>query len=631
MLRALAFVGLTGCYSYSFMAFRLASTPDASEHMGVSALTLMKNDTIEFKSDGSAEVTRYRRVKIFTADGVRAATVHLPFNAAYRLNFFSGRVITSVPGSADRVEMVATSEGKILRPLANEGSREVGEVVLEFPNVGPGVAFDYVAIYRVPDATLIQPIVMRDRTPVDHAEVTILAPDKFELDLRFLQDGQPSATAPSRPSDAPSSGQAYRFVAVDLPPLIEEEMAPSSMRTGPVVWPLVRRGGKLHMQRWDDALAWVQQRFKLPSPGATTTEDALRADFQKVALGLTIQDSGLRLGERQNRSGHDRIEAGLATYEALASHYNVSPALAVRAESGMVLPDAPSPSTIDAILVAYDAGGHLEYLDPSCPLCPKGQVSAALEGAPVVAAAAGGAKLETLPERQVQDNGIVFTLSGNITPHGEVTGSGTAILSGAPSSIGRAAYLQNNAATLHDALGWAKEALLIQPKAPEAPPGQTFEIGFDFSAKCVDDGGVRLRCNPQTFLQKALAEVWRESRTRDLLMPAAFSEQLVASLHLPGGKVEPPPAVAFKSKFGDYALGYKLDRDQLTITRRLSLSTRTIATDDYQAFYKFLSQVRAADASGPPIDLFTADDTTAAPAAKPATKPEPAKKKKGKH
>ena len=608
----------------------MATTPPASEHLGVSALVLQAEDTVELKSDGSATLTRYRRFKVYTPDGIRAAEVHLPFSAKYRLNFFAGRVILPVMNGADREEYVRTSEGRIKRPLEAEGSREIGEVVYAFPDIGPGVAFDYVAVFRVPDASLLAPIAMRENFPVAHAEVTVLAPENFELDLRFFDNAQASALAPTRPSDAPSSGQAYRFVQLDLPPLINEELAPAAVKTGPVVWPVVRKGGGIKMQRWEDVREWLEKRYALPpGSGSRNDEDALRAEFQKLALDRPVQDSGLELGERSSRVGNDRIEAGLRIYKALrAADFNVVPALASREETDIVFADVPSPATFDAVLIAYDSNGKLQYLDPACPSCQRDQVSPGLEGAPVVGFAGSGAKVETLPQRLAQDNAYVLTMSGTLSTHADISGSGTAILSGSPAASGRAAYLRNNPSLLQEQLGFSKDAKLTSPKSPEGPVGQTFELAFDFTGHCKDEGNARLRCSAQNFFGPILPEIWREARTRDLLLPMAFSQQLVATLRVPTGQVEVPQAVQLKSKFGEYALGYKLDKDQLTITRRVAFNQHRIAADDYEAFYKFLADARKADMTGPAIALFAEGEPPADSGSAPAKKSD--KKKKGK-
>jgi len=629
--RLLLCLSLAACGpSFSFPEFRLATTPPASDHLGVNALVLQAEDTVEFKSDGSALLTRYRRVKVFTADGARAAEVHLPFSAKYRLNFFAGRVTVPVTNGADREEYVKTSEGHITRPLEAEGSREIGEVVYGFPDLAPGVVFDYVAIFRVPDAALIGPVAMRENNPVAHAEVTVLAPQDFDLDLRYFDNGQPSAVAPSKPSDAPSNGQAYRFVALDLPPLINEELAPAAVKTGPVVWPVVRKGGGIKMQRWEDVREWFEKRYALPpGAGSKTDEDALRAAFQKAALEHNVQSSGLTLGERATRVGHDRIEEGLRVYKSLrADGFAVTPALAAREEAGIVFTEVPSPASFDTVLVAYESNGKMEYLDPSCPSCQRDQVSPELEGAPVVAFPASGAKVEALPSRSTTDNAYVFTVNGTLTTHADISGAGTAILSGSPAAAGRAAYLRNDPSRLQDQLGFSKDAKLLQPKSPEGPPGQTFELGFDFVGHCKDEGNARLRCTPQNFFGQILPEVWREARTRDLLLPMAFAQQLVATLHVPTGKIDVPPPVQLKSKFGEYALGYKLDKDLLTVTRRVALTAHRIPSEDYEAFFKFLVAARKADMTGPAIDLF-AEGEAPPPTAEPK-KADKASHKKGK-
>lgn len=591
---------------------------------------MQAEDTVEFKNDGSATLTRYRRFKVFTQDGVRAAEVHLPFSARYRLNFFAGRVIVPVTNSSDREEYVHTSEGRIKRPLESEGSREIGEVVYGFPDIAPGVAFDYVAIYRIPDASLLAPLAMRENFPVAHAEVTVLAPQNFEIDLRFFDNAQTTALAPTRPFDAPSGGQAYRFVQLDLPPLINEELAPAGAKTGPVVWPVLRKGGPVKMQRWEDVRAWFEHRYALPTgSGSRNDEDALRTEFQKLALEHPVQESGLEVGERAARVGHDRFEEGLRIYTALrAQNFNVTPALASREETDLVFADVPSPATFDTVLIGYEASGKMQYLDPACPSCLRDQVSPGLEGAPVVAFASGGAKVEALPQRLAQDNAFIFTVNGTLSTHADISGTGTAILSGSPAASGRAAYLRQNPSLLQDQLGFSKDAKLMQPKSPDGPVGQTFELGFDFSGHCKDEGNARLRCSPQNFFGPILPEVWREARTRDLLLPMAFAQQLVATLHVPTGQIEVPQPIQLKSKFGEYALGYKLEKDQLTITRRVAFNQHRIASEDYEAFFKFLSEARRSDLTGPTIALFAEGEAPDAAGVAAGKKPE--KKKKGK-
>ena len=158
-------------------------------------------------------------------------------------------------------------------------------------------------------------------------------------------------------------------------------------------------------------------------------------------MKIEIKESGLHFGERKFATGNDRIMGGLKLFDALASQgFKVGLGLVARETAGLLLPEVPSPAIFDAVVVAATIAGKVVYLDPSCPSCPLDQVSQALEGAPVVAISDDGSRVETLPVRDAKDNAYSVTLSTKLGLKGDVTGSGQAVLSGAPAAMVRGAF-----------------------------------------------------------------------------------------------------------------------------------------------------------------------------------------------
>lgn len=631
MLRACAALWclplLAGCGpKFKFPDFRVASTPDAAAYAGAPAVMLVHSDIVELKDDGSALHKQFRRIKIYTPEGRSAREVHLPFTARQKLNFFDGRTVCPNPAGDDRMVAMPSGGAVIKR---SDFSRDYGEVVITFSEAEPGCVVDYVAIYRIQDPAYIAPIVMRDRLAVERADVTVLSPAGYELDLRYLESGETKNVAPQRPSEDFGADQAYRFVAVDLPPLGKEEFQPAPDQTGPAIAIGLRQAGATRLQRWEDVGEWLRTKWGMaPFGDGKVDEDKVRSAFIAHALTLSLDDLGLRLGERGARGSHDRIDLGLGLIEWLrAQGHAVSAAFVAREESGVLRPDMPSPAVFDAVLAAYDIDGRTYYLDPTCPSCPREHVSAALERAPVVVFSSGGAKVELLPERQSTDNGITVSLDLRLGSRGELSGTATAVLSGAPAAQARAAYLRQDMEALKRELGLSSKLTISNQQTPDAPPSaSTFELGFDVQGACSDDGQANLRCSAQSWADAILPGVWREARTRDLLLPSSISTNIVALVKVKArAKIGVSAPLELHNKSGEYSLKFKTDKDTLTFSRRLVVPSRRISSEDYTSFWKFLAEARTADTAGPTITLFTEGD------ALPSEEPAKAKtKKKGK-
>jgi Domain of Unknown Function with PDB structure (DUF3857) len=617
---------------FNWPEFRMAQHFRGEALPGVNAIVQDASDTLTYSVDGMgvrATLVRYRRIKVLTQEGVRASEVHLPFSARMRLESFDGRVFNST-GNDTRMTKANLGDVIVKRPLAEKGIREVGEAVMPIPNVMPGSVFDYFATYEIPDALLLEPIVMRDRLPIERAELLIIAPTDVDLDLRFLELGRSVTTAPV-PAEAPSSSQvAHRFVLRDLPALIREEQMPSPARIGPAIWPVFRgmRAGKKgpSMQRWEEVLTWLETKTHVGSGGDGTQNDAekLHQIFQTEAFGMNVDDTYLRLGERKIGTGDDRISAGLKLYDALSKHnFKVGLGLVSRESAGIVLPEVPSPAPFDAVVPAVSISGKTIYLDPACPSCPLDQVSQELEGATVVAIFNDGAHLETLPMRDPKSNAYSVTVSLKVGVNGDASGSAQAVTQGAPATRVRAAYTKKDTVDYVSALGLKDDLKATNLHSPDSnAASMTFESSFDLVSPCKEESQARLRCGLELFMKPIMPELWRESRTQDLLLPNVFQHTLVVIYQLPAkARVELPPPMTASSKFGEYSMSYQQEPGQLALTRRFVISQRRVAADDYEDFHAFVSKARKLDEVAPTIELFAEDrDKPAAEDSQPKTK-----------
>lgn len=641
MLRRLPFFAIVlsacGVAHFNWPEFRLNTQSKADSYIGVSALTLEANDVLTFdvKSDSvSAVMTRYRRIKVFTPQGASAGEIHLPFSAKMKLQEYDAQM-RCPDGNKERISHARLDEIVIKRPFADEGVRELGEVVLPLRDVKPDCVVEHFSKYVIPDALLLEPILLRDRLPTERADLLIITPKSADFDLRYLEGGTSKPEAPM-PATPPSKTQvAYRFVKTNLPPLIAEEMGPALSRSGPAVWPVYRamKNGKgPKNERWEDVEAWVRKRGKLSANAGTNTEsDKLQQAFASEAASIDVKDNELRFGERQFGTGNDRITAGLKLFEALARRgFKVGLGLVARETSGMILPELPSPAIFDAIVVAAPVSGKIIYLDPACPTCPLEHVSQGLEGAPVVAIVDGGSRVETLPVRDPKENAYSITLSTKLGLKGDVSGSGQAVLSGAPAAIVRAAYNKKDNLKFVDALGFSKGLVASNLSAPDAASSAvTFDVSFDVATNCEEEGPARMRCALPQFVEKLLPSIWREARTQDLLTPAVFQHQLIVTYQIPAkARVQPPQPMQVKTKFGEYVLQFQFDGGQLAVTRRFSVLQRRVPVDEYDEFYGFLAQARRFDAVGPLIEFFAEEPPPDTPP--PQQEPEPKKGKKKK-
>ncbi len=598
---------------FNWPEFRFSPTLRSERFVGINAALADSVDTLVFDVQGdrvSAKLTRYRRVKVFTQAGAQAAEVRLPFSARMKLVEFDGRGFRPF-GEGYRTTKARLGKVTIRRPLIEEGIREYGEVVMTIPGIEPGNVFDYFAIYEIPDAMLLDPIMLRDRMPAERAELIIVTPKDADFDLRFLEGGTSKAQAPT-PAPAPTPQQtAYRFVLRDLPALIPEEGMPAPARIGPAVWPLYRgmRGGRPgpKMERWHHVLGWLRSKYQLTANGEDTDPEKLQAAFAAEAKGIAVIDNHLRLGEHKIGAGDDRVAAGLRLYDALATRgFKVGVGLVARETSGLVLPEAPSPAPFDAVVAVVPVSGKLIYLDPACPSCPLDRVSDALEGAQVVALSEEGARIETLPMRESNDNAFSLTVALKLGLKGEVTGSAQAVMAGAPAAMARAAYQKKDTQRLLRELGMLESLPVSNLRSPESErAAQTFELSFDVSAQCKEEGPARMLCGVDVLLEKLLPDLWREARTQDLLIPSTYQHTAVVTVQIPTkARVVPPSSASAQSRFGSYSLQYQTQPGQLAVTRRFVLSARRVPAAEYEAFHGFLSQARHHDETSPVIELF---------------------------
>ncbi|MCC6812357.1 MAG: hypothetical protein IT381_33360 [Deltaproteobacteria bacterium] len=633
-------LGLVACApKFPWPEFRLNTTAKADQHIGVSALMLEATDTLTFDVESdvvTAELLRYRRTKIFNEAGVASGAIKLPFSAKMKLYEFDAQM-RCPEGNVERITKARHDEIVIRRPFAEEGVREYGEVSLPMSKAAPGCVIEHFARYHIPDAMLLEPIMMRDRLPIERAEVLIITPKGADFELRYLEGGKSKEEAPM-PATPPSKSQlAYRFVQTGLSPLIAEEYGPSPVRTGPAVWPVYRsmkngKGPKL--ERWDDVFTWIRKNSRVVAGGGTNSEgDKLLQAFASEAMTIEVKESGLRFGERKFATGNDRIMAGLKLYDALAGRgFKVGLGLVARESSGLILPEVPSPAIFDAVVVAAPIGGKIVYMDPACPSCPLDQVSQALEGAPVVAILEDGSRVESLPVRDPKDNAYSITLSTKLGLKGDVVGSGQAVLAGAPAAMVRAAFVKKDMQATAKELGFTNGLQLTNMQAPDgAEAAATFDVSFDVATSCAEEGPARMRCALPSFVEKLLPEIWREARTMDLLTPQVFQHQLVVTYQIPSkARVQPPQPMTVKSKFGEYTLHFQYEPGQLAMTRRFSVLARRIPADEYDEFYAFLAQARRFDAVGPLVEFFAEEPPPPEPAPAPEPEPKKGKKKKGK-
>jgi hypothetical protein len=235
--------------------------------------------------------------------------------------------------------------------------------------------------------------------------------------------------------------------------------------------------------------------------------------------------------------------------------------------------------------------------------------------------------VETLPVRDPKENAASITLSTKLGLKGEVVGSGQAVLSGAPAAAVRAAYNKKDAVLFGKELGFTNALVPTNLSAPDAGTAAvTFDVSFDVTTSCAEEGPARMRCSLGQFTEKLMPALWREARTQDLLTPGVFQHQLVVTIQIPTkARVEPPHPMQVKSKFGEYALTFQFDAGQLAVTRRFSVMQRRIPANEYDEFYAFLAQARRFDAVGPLVEFF-AEEPPPGPGAEPEKAP--AKKKK---
>jgi hypothetical protein len=554
-----------------------ADFPDAA-----AVLLLDRSEvTLAAKAEGErplAEIVRTRRIQVLTEAGRALTRVLVPFDERSRVWSIQGRVLkpdgTEIRmNDAAVVDVDRFTDGPQARLYDGPGYR-----MAKVPDVEVGDVFEVTTLLRYRDPRWLEPVVVGGDLPFVRGEVVVNVQRGLDIDLRVTKQGEVVDVRPTRiPTslqlltekealpEAAAGGTRFAWVFERNPAVYPEGYAADPAALSTQVH-LLLRGGAGAFRSIDDVAAWYREIVGgLDRPDAEVKKlatalkggktDKVKAVQRYVQDDIADTPTFGNLAALRARSPGDVIrfkvgdakdQASLTLALLRAAGIDGSPVLVSRHGSFASIPDLPTPSPFNHVVIAIPTGGAYAWIDPSTPGMPTGRLPAALQGAVGILVTPTGGELINLPEDDAGKNAVDVRVELTLDAAGKATGLVKASLTGVDAARARAVF-----ALPEEQQPAAMKALLLGARFqdPDGRDGVGFVDVFRQASRSENDkdeavkvqvrlapfdlGGLTLV--PEDLLGRPWGFLWREGRRSPVFLGARGSWRVRLDVKMPEG------------------------------------------------------------------------------------------------
>jgi hypothetical protein len=263
--------------------------------------------------------------------------------------------------------------------------------------------------------------------------------------------------------------------------------------------------------------------------------------------------------------------------------------------------DATKASTI----IEHATLGRLLIFDATDPYTPVGDLPDYLQGSHALIVAGDKGGLAKMPLTSAEASLLERTISVDLKPTGEITGTISEKARGQTSSLFRRESRELSAPDYKKAIeGWltrgATGAQLVNVVQNDRPVENLFELDVDFRAPIY--GQVMqdrlLVFKPVIVGRRHGVYLTETKRTNPIeLDSTAMKESVVVNLPIGFAVDEVPDAVNLETQFGKYSTSYEVKADKLIFKRSLVTNRAILPVESYNAVKEFFTKIRAAEQS----------------------------------
>ena len=593
------------------------------------AVVLSKVGRAEFYSGAlgqlAARLRTHLRIKILTAQGRSWGEIRLMHWRYGRLRGLQGR--TMLPDG----RILPLPESAIFERKVSDNER-IYETLAAFPSVEVGSILDLVFETQAKYALLLPAWEFNSELPTLRSEVSYDGREVMELRPWLLN---PMGLAIEQTQLRETPRQIFKAVALDLPPLPAEPLAPSDRD-------LTARMMVFHGRIFDEKLGravptdlGVLLRYaanayrKVPgrpkriptaasssagdgassSPAAAQIYRHVRDDLRTSDVEGLFPEDELRLDEvQQAGEASPAVKAILLARLLDMAGFKTTYAFTSGVDHGSMEMSFPTISQVERVLVGVEIGGSLVALDPTDPCLAFGKLGPSFQGRPAYLAPGIGKVTGSvqLPSNPPSDNRRHAKLLLESDPGGSL--SGTVLLRFEGAHAWRACQRGRSEDTPDRAWRtWLEEALpdfvVSEVRVTNDVDDSAYEVGFRLATESDGLEGDEITFSPSLPwgpLRQPLSIDAAERKT-DVLLPFASTEEVELELRWPEAwSLDLAPVQTNHVAYaGNFQISMESDPSarQLRYQRRLTLAHQRFGSRNaYVALQRLYAELEKSDA-----------------------------------
>ena len=606
----------------------LEKLPVPSYDEGVQAVVLVDELKLMVKENGAVELNQRYAVKVLRREGASAARRLVYYDSSNKL------VETQAWHIRPDGRIIKLGRNEIMEESITEDLySDTRAKVLRFSDVGAGsiVAFEW--------EKRVQPVVNQDfhyfqtEYPVLISKYQITLPPGSKIEWQMMNY---TAIPPQ------ILNHTYSWELRNLPAVTQEPYLPDSAGLMPCLGVSYMGPGDnsiSSLSNWKEVSIWASKVMA----GRTGKIDLIAAKTRELIAGLSTDDQKARaiihwvqshvryisfqLGKKggyqpnlasvvlKKGYGDCKDKCNLAQEMLKAAGINSWIFLVYSGDPTRIKPEFPSPFQFNHTIIAYPSTentpativypqlGKLILFDPTDKFTTIGEIPYYLQGGYGLLVHPDGGFLIKLPADDEEANKALRTMEAGMGLNGDIRASVTETYIGqlalsvwqhdwnmpAASSIKQIeTRLKNN----------VPGALMFRPMINRDAGGSGPLIAeYQFTAPSFgNNSGNLLLLRPLILWDHEFPVFIKRERNGPVYLKLKYVSQDAATFNLPDGFEvdELPSQKSLNTSFGSFTLAYRLERNHLTVSRRVSIKKEMIPASDYNEVKRFFDEIFSA-------------------------------------
>jgi len=509
---------------------------------------------------------------------------------------------------------------------------DVRTKVMRFADTGPGsiVAFEWVQKER--------PFINQEyhffqgKSPVVVSRYCLRLPSDWRLES-FIFNHEPITPVEDR--------NRYSWELLNLAPIAEEPRMPAPMSVSPYLavsyFPSHGKVARKSFSNWQDVSRWasqmldrqavpnaaVQQKARALVDGVDSAQEKIRiiSDWVQKQIRYVSIQLGTKEGYRPHpaalvfKKGYGDCKDKAALLSAMLRSVGIESytVLVYSDDATWVKPEFPSILQFNHAIVAISdpqsepgvpggKPGDLVFFDPTDNLTPLGDLPYYLQGGLGLVVKGDSGELVRLPIHSESANATRREADLNLDAGGAVTATVRELLTGQAAaafrremaSLNSSDLITNVSAQISRALPGVQILGVRLPESPEDPNPLSLEYSMR-STSFANRSGKLLVIKPMAIWGSQFPSFNSPKRRQPIVFDMKSSQVDVVRIRVPAGcRVdEYPHNRDLTTSFGTFMQTCQVSEGQVTIQRRLILTSRLVPADQYQDLKNFFDLAKS--------------------------------------